>query len=351
MGVATLERTRMKIARPRHKLFRILAVTFGLSGILWAEEPSNGDLLVVVGAPGEESYEEPFARTAATWAAAGSQAGLKTHVIGAEDEPESSNVPQRDQVQSLLAGLPTSGRDTLWFVFVGHGTYDGRVAKINLIGPDVTSAELREWLAPIERPMVIVHGGAASAPFINALSGPNRIVVTATENGNEINYSRFGEYLASAITNPDADIDRDGQISILEAFVSASDRTQIFYDESGRLATEHALIDDNGDSRGTPFDWFNGTRIGKQAWDVKIKPDGNWARLLSLIPSPAEQSMTDAQRIERAELEAEVEALRVRKSEMPEDDYYAQLEAIFRQLSQVYAASPEAAAEDEPENL
>lgn len=338
MGVATLERTRMSITRLRHKLIRILAVSLGLSGILSAKEPTNGDLLVVIGAAGEADYAEPFARTAAAWVAAGDEAGLNTQVMGGEDDAEASTLPQRDQLQTLLAGLPTSGRDPLWFVFVGHGTFDGRVAKMNLIGPDVTSAELRQWLAPIERPMVIVHGGAASAPFINALSGPDRIVVTATENGNEINYSRFGEYLASAITNPDADIDRDGQVSILEAFVSASDRTQIFYDESGRLATEHALIDDNGDSRGTPFDWFNGTRIGKQAKDVKIKPDGNWARLLSLIPSAAEQNMTDAQRIERASLEAEIEALRAKKSIIPEDDYYAQLEAIFRQLSQVYAA-------------
>ncbi len=343
--MATLERTRMISRLLLHRIIRALIATLGMYSVLWATEPASGDLVVLIGAAGEESYAAPFERTAAAWVAAGDEAGLTTQVIDGAHDP--SELTQRDQLQSLLTDLPTSGPNALWFVFVGHGTYDGRVAKMNLIGDDVNAAELREWLAPIERPMVIVHGGSASAPFINALSGPDRIVVTATENGNEINYSRFGEYLSSAITNPDADIDRDGQVSILEAFVSASNHTQIFYDEGGRLATEHALIDDNGDSRGTPFDWFNGTRIGKQARDVKIKPDGDRARLLSMTPSPAELAMTESQRAARAELEAKVESLRSRKSELSADDYYAQLEVLFRQLSQVYAASSEAEPEHE----
>ncbi|GAB5559132.1 MAG: hypothetical protein SynsKO_07790 [Synoicihabitans sp.] len=327
------------------KLFRLtrirklaVTITCGLSIASWASASSTGDLVVVVGAPGEESYLSPFERTASAWVAAGEQAGLTTQVIGgAEDETSPST--QKERLRDQLETLPPAGAQVLWFVFVGHGTYDGRVAKLNLIGEDVSAAELRRWLAPIERPMVIVHGGSASAPFINSVSGPNRIVVTATESGNEINYTRFGEYFSTAITDPDADIDRDGQVSVLEAFVSASNHTQIFYDESGRLATEHALIDDNGDSRGTPFDWFNGTRIGKQARDIKIEPDGDWSRLLSLIPSPAEQKMTDAQRTERARLEAQVEALRKQKSALPEDDYYAQLEILFRQLGRVYGAA------------
>jgi hypothetical protein len=195
---------------------------------------------------------------------------------------------------------------------------------------------LREWLAPFQRPLVIIHGGSASAPFVNALSGENRIVITATENANEINYARFGERFARAMTNPEADIDRDGQTSVLEAFVSAANETETYYDENGRLSTEHALLDDNGDGRGTPFDWFNGTRLVKQAHQPTQSPDGKRARLLSLIPSLAEQNLTDTQRTTRDELEAKIEQLRLQKDSLEADDYYRQLEVLFRQLSQIY---------------
>lgn len=313
-------------------------VTSALGSFLSAEETPDprGKLLVVVGAPGEESYVAPFERTVAAWVKAGTEAGLNPVVIGDDTDGVDPPMIHREQLQQWLTDQDTTGSHLLCLVFVGHGTYDGRQAKINLVGQDVSAVEMRQWLAPIQRPMVVVHGGSASAPFVNALSAPNRIIVTATENGNEINYARFGERFALAITNPDSDIDRDGQISVLEAFVSAANHTEIFYDENGRLSTEHALIDDNGDGRGTPFDWFNGTRLSKQAETDKMQPDGNRARLLSLIPSPEEQAMTEAQRLERAALESEVNDLRARKSELTEEEYYNQLESIFRQLSRVY---------------
>ena len=323
-------------------------MTLTIGSILPAEETPGprGELLVVVGAPGEESYVEPFERTSAAWVKAGKAAGLNTHVIGDETDKAETHVIHREQLQQWLTDQHTTGSHLLWLVFVGHGTYDGRQAKINLVGQDVSAVEMRQWLAPIQRPMVIVHGGSASAPFVNALSASDRIIVTATENGNEINYARFGERFALAITNPDSDIDRDGQISVLEAFVSAAIDTEIFYDGNGRLSTEHALIDDNGDGRGTPFDWFNGTRLSKQAETEKAQPDGDRARLLSLIPSPEEQAMTDAQRLERAALESEVKDLRARKSELSEEEYYHQLESIFRQLSRVYVPSNDTSVDE-----
>lgn len=302
--------------------------------------PANGDLLLVMGAPGEKDYLAPFQRTTAAWIDAGDLAGLNAHTIGAAIEAkasdEDSTPPLRDELRDWLAAQPTEGTTPLWFVYVGHGTFDGRIAKLNLRGPDVSAAELREWLKPFTRPMVIVHGGSASAPFVNALSAPNRIVISATENANEINYARFGERFANAVADPKADIDRDGQTSVLEAFISAANKTELYYDENGRLSTEHALIDDNGDGRGTPFDWFNGTRLVKRAKQPTHSPDGKRAKLISLIPSLAEQNLTDEQRTIRDELEKEIEQLRLQKEAMAVDDYYTRLELLFRQLSQIY---------------
>jgi hypothetical protein len=42
-----------------------------------------------------------------------------------------------------------------------------------------------------------------------------------------------------------------------------------FYEADGRLATEHALLDDNGDSLGTPADFFRGDGVFVQPkWDA-----------------------------------------------------------------------------------
>ena len=292
------------------------------------------DLLIIIGAPGEASYAEVFAETAQAWREAAAEAGLST----AEIEHSQNDIAPREQLATALAAYAnsTATEEPLWIAYIGHGSYDLRVARLNLHGPDVSTDELREWLEPVKRPLVFVHGGSASAPVINAISGPDRIIITATESGNEVNYARFGLRFARAITDAKADIDRDGQTSLLEAFVTAAEQTQAFYVENNRLATEHALIDDNGDRRGTPYDFFNGTRLIERPADQSASPDGNRARLLSLLPSAEERALTPSQRARREELEARLEQLRAQKDSLAESDYLAKLERIFRQLGEIY---------------
>src|SRR5213075_927990 len=94
-----------------------------------------------------------------------------------------------------------------------------------------------------------------------------RVIVAAARSGYEQNYARFGQYMAEAIADPTADLDKDGQTSLLEAFLTASRRVAEYYATEGRMVTEHALLDDNGDGFGTPADWFRGIRAVKAAKD------------------------------------------------------------------------------------
>ena len=112
-----------------------------------------------------------------------------------------------------------------------------------------------------------------------------------------------------------------------------------FYQTAGRLATEHALLDDNGDGLGTPADWFRGVRATKQARDG-ASLDGSRAQRFALIRSPAEQALPPALRARRDELEGRVELLRARKASLPEEDYYRQLEELLLDLAQVYPPAP-----------
>ncbi len=323
MVLATLERPAMSPLR------FLLLLTLLTRPLLAA------DLLLLVGAPGEEDYGPIFAETAATWEQTARTADLTLTRI---ENVSTDGLSPRDQLIHALAGYQTDDPDAapLWIVYVGHGTYDLRTARLNLIGPDVSTNELRDWLQHLGRPLVFIHGGSASAPFISALSAPDRLIITATESGNEVNFTRFGRQFARAVIDPDADIDQDGQTSLLEAFVTAAQQVQAFYLENNRLATEHALLDDNGDGRGTPYDFFHGTRLAERPTDPTAIPDGSRARTWSLLPSAAERALSPAQRARRDDLEDQLEQVRASKDAMLEADYFDALERIFRALAEIY---------------
>lgn len=316
----------------RRNAVRLFLTALFVSPWLRADSAPSLDFCLIVGASGEAAYEEPFAKAAEAWSQAARQGGARVSVIGRES---SDGRDDRNRVQEWIAGRSGDDQTPLWIVYLGHGSYDGRDARLNLRGPDLTASELAAWLDPLQRPVVFVHGGSASAPFLARLSRPGRIVVTATRSGHEMNYARFGEHLARSIADPAADIDRDGQTSLLEAFVTASRTVRMFYDENTRLVTEHALIDDNGDGHGTPAEWFRGTRVVRDP-DGAHEPDGDRARLIALVPTDSERQLTAEQREQRDRLEHDLASLRQRKASMAPDVYDAALERILRQLAMVY---------------
>ncbi len=169
---------------------------------------------------------------------------------------------------------------------------------------------------------MVLNCASASGPFINRLSGNNRVVVTATKSGYEMNFARFGQYLAEAIADPRADLDKDGQVSLLEAFLTASSRVDEYYRTHSQLATEHALLDDNGDRLGTPANWFRGVRATQRAKDG-AQLDGIRAHQLHLIPSNRERGIPVEMRQRRNQLELSIAALRDQKDKLGEDEYYA----------------------------
>jgi len=322
---------------------RLCAIAFGLAMALGsataADNPERQEILVVVGTSGTPEFGEAFSEAAQAWADAASEAEASYTIIGLEESADEAE-EDRALVQQWLATAARDGTRPLWFVYIGHGTNDGRQAKLNLRETDITAEELRDWLVPFTRPMVAVLGNSASGPFLPQISAQNRVVITATTSGDELNYARFGTYFAHVVADPAADIDQDGQTSLLEAFVTTSQRVELFYTEAGRMASEHALLDDNGDKRGTPPDWFNGVRLTKSPEDGG-RADGTDAHRIALVENEWERSLTPGQRILRDELEGELEELRARKSELLIDDYLRELEIILRRISPVYVPEAE----------
>ncbi len=308
-----------------------------LSLCLAAANADDGQcVVIVVGASGAPEYAAQFRQSADRWQAAAKKAGAESIRIGLSEQ---AGVSDRERLKSILAEKAKATPEPLWIVLIGHGTFDGREAKFNLRGPDMTDLEWSEWLASSKRPVVIINCASASGPFINRLSGNNRVVVTATKSGNETNFARFGQYLAEAISDEHADLDKDGQVSLLEAFLTGSSRVDEYYRTHSQLATEHSLLDDNGDRLGTPPNWFRGVRATQRAKDGAAL-DGIRAHQLHLVPSARERGIPAEVRQRRDQLELSIAALRDQKNTVGEEEYYLRLEKLMVELARLYRDAP-----------
>ena len=302
---------------------------------LAADEPPSADLILVVGAAGTAEYGTMFNAWSDRWLQAAEQGRVEVTLIG---RTTPGDVPDRERLQQYLTDAVAEAARPLWIVLIGHGTFDRKTARFNLRGPDVSSEDLHDWLTPLTRPVAVIDCSASSAPFLTILSAKNRVVLTATKSGGEENFSRFGEFLAAAISDPDADLDKDEQTSLWEAYLAASRRTVEFYQSDGRLQTEHALLDDNGDQQGTRADLFQGLQL-KDGVTAANPLDGPLAHQWHLIPSDREAKLPLEVRQRRDELELEILRLRDRKSNLPADEYDAMLEQLLVELARLNRSS------------
>lgn len=300
----------------------------------------NKYALIINGASGEAAYAKQFSQwTAALRGALVGRFGFADDRVKlmAEKPPDSTVAPATaEAVKSAFAALRTelSADNVLYVFLIGHGSFDGKEAKFNLVGPDLSGSEYNTLLAALPtRRAVIFNMASASGEFIKPLSAKGRIIITSTRSGQETNATRFAEYFITALLAADSDTDQDGHISVLEAFIYANRLTTEFYTRAGRLATEHALLEDNGDG------------VGHQ----KVEGgDGLLARATYLDSLSVEQAASNAAVVklmrDRTRLEGEIAQLIARKSVLPETDYETQLERLFIELAKVNRAIKQGSA-------
>ncbi len=291
-------------------------------------------ILVVIGASGEEEYGKAFLEWSKRWRTV-FQSDDFTLIDGTSDAKpgeKEHRLQILDWIGKDSGDSPDGMLQERWLVLIGHGTHDRTAAKFNLRGPDISADAISKAIAKVKAKWLIIDGSSSSGPFINALSGENRVVITATKSGAEQNYTRFGEYLSQAISDHSTDLDHDDCVSILEAFLAASNRVAQFYENEGRLASEQALLDDNGDGRGTPAAFYRGARPVKAPANG-LKLDGPIASrtLVSSFGKP--DLRTNEQRAQSDMIADQIELLRARKKEIPEDEYYQELERLFLEIA------------------
>jgi Peptidase C13 family len=295
-----------------------------------AHAQTTTHLAVVVGLAGEPEHAELFQRWGSTLVDAAARLGVVKPIYLSEkpdvDPKRITGRSTKDEILKAFESLKAAGEDDVVFiVFIGHGTFDGKVAKFNLPGPDLTPAEVVPLVKALRsRHVVFVNAASASGPFMQALAGPGRAIVTATRSGSERFATLFGGYFVDAFAGSDADADKNRRVSVLEAFDHAKREVATAYEREGIMLTEHALLNDSG-----------GEGIPDPAADGK---QGKVAALLSLgsaeaaDPLPADPKVR-ALHLERRELERRIEALKLLKGSMPAERYTSELEKMATELA------------------
>ena len=296
-------------------------------------------LLMVVGISGGAPYKERFhgwatsIREAATDHLGISDANL---VWLAEDTTAApgqiKNRATLSSVRDALTDLAQRAGETdrLVVVLIGHGTERAGKPLFNLAGPDLGPTDLDlmlDQLAP--RRVAVVNTSSSSGAWVAALSGPGRTIITATRSGRENNETWFAGFFAEALADDGADLDKDGRISLLEAFEYSRQEVARYFVENQLLATEHALLDDDGDGQGTREPGPNTTDgvlagtfyVGRSATEIAAQADAG--------DDPVLQRLLQ----ERAHLEEQVAALRARKDEMEAATYELELEELLIELA------------------
>jgi hypothetical protein len=287
-------------------------------------------LALIVGLAGEPEHGEAFNRWAGTLMDAAARLGVDDVIYLAEkpevDAKRVTGKSTKEEVVKAFEKLAAAGEeDVVFIVLIGHGTFDGKVAKFNLPGPDLTPADFESLLKKMKsRHVVFVNTASASGPFMEALAAPGRTIVTATRTGAERFATLFGGYFVDAIAGSDADSDKNRRISVLEAFVYAKREVATAYEREGIMSTEHALLNDSG-----------GEGVQDPAPDGK---QGKVAAVLSLgsstsgDPLPADPKLR-ALYVERRDIERRIEALKLLKGSMPADRYAGELEKMATELA------------------
>ena len=288
-------------------------------------------LLLVVGLAGEPDHAETFGRWATTLVESAERLGVAgQNLVYLAEKPGGENVSGRSTKEEVTKALQkfagsAAEADVIFIVLIGHGTFDGRVAKFNLPGPDMTPADFAPLLKGLKsRHVVFVNTASASGPFMEALAQPGRTIVTATRSGSERFATLFGGYFVDALAGAEADADKNRRVSVLEAFTWAKREVANAYEREGIMRTENALLNDSG-GEGSPDPQPDGAQ-GKTAAILSLGTAG------ATDPLPADPKLRALYQ-ERRELERRVEALRLMKGAMPADRYQSELEKLVTELA------------------
>ena len=307
-------------------------------GVALPAAAQNTRVLIISGLGGDQRFVDSFYQWSLQILDAARAAGVAEEnlIYLAEDparDPERIRAKStRENVLATLAELAEKVEkgDPTWVVMFGHGSYRDGSSRFNLPGPDLTDVDLEQALQKLDtRQLAVVNTGSASGGFVTSLSSDGRVVVTATKSAGQRNETVFGGFFADAFVDAKADEDKDGAVSVLEAFAYARREVARHYATKNLLATEQAVLDDNGDGKGSPEPGALGGEDGQG--------DGLLASRLRLAPAVAPGVREDQRGLvaRRASLQEQLDELRRQKASMDEELYLSELERLLLEIATI----------------
>lgn len=324
----------------RYRRFGLAAVLLLLGGgpqSAMAQSIPRTHVLIVTGASGEPRFAQQFhalamsmrALAIGTFAIPDSQVTYLAEQTTPDPRVISGRSTREGVVQAIdrLAARAAAG-DIVFILLIGHGSSDGDVSRFNVPGMDISDLDFKPLLDKLAgQSVAFVNAASASGDFVKSLSAKNRVVVTATKSGFERNETLFAEHFVKAYAKDGADTDKDGRVSLLEAFVYARREVQREYESSNRLQTEHAILDDDGDGAGRADPGVRGPD-GTVANRFFLQPAGGLSAAAASDPRAAALLAT------QSKLEAQLDTLKLAKGVMPETDYQKALEDLLLKISE-----------------
>jgi hypothetical protein len=304
-----------------------------------AAAAQDSHLVVITGVSGDEDHAKQFHAWAAKLidAAKTKDAVPESNIIylgeKMEADPRIRARSTRENVEKAIADLAAKVHpdDQVTIVLIGHGSFDGKVAAFNLPGPDLTAAEWGGLLGKFTGQRVaFINTTSSSGAFLTAVAGPGRTIVTATKTGGERNEPKFGGFFVDAFADPAADADRNGHVSVLEAFNYAKNNVVKAYEKDGLLMTEHAALDDGAE--------------GKLAATEFLTAHPSDGGLTVDRGDPALRALAD----EREAIQKQIDALKLQKDKIDAARYDAEMEKLLTQLAIKTKAIRDAQAQKEP---
>jgi hypothetical protein len=150
-------------------------------------------------------------------------------------------------------------------------------------------------------------------------------VITATDTPAQRFATIFPEFFIKAFQDIASDADKDGKISIWEAFEYASAGVRAWFEDQGQPATERALLDDTG--AGVGLEAGTSGSDGALARVTYLQPDAQ--------PSAAITPELSRLLTRRAALEADIASLNGNRSSLAPQAFDAALERLLLELAQL----------------
>jgi hypothetical protein len=239
----------------------------------------------------------------------------------------------KSEVAKLFTSLAAKVRpqDTVALYLIGHGSYDEYDYRFNMPGIDLTSRELAGMMDQLKAErQLIVNMTSSSGGSIADFRRKGRVLLSSTTAGQERNFSVFARYFVAGVQDSAADADKNEVISALEAFRYATREVTRYYENAKRLATEHPVLEDKGDSDGVREpNAENGQGLLAAALPV---------RRLGKASDALETPEIMQARAKKRGVEEAIEQLKYTKASMETEAYSKKLESLLLELARTQAA-------------